>query len=399
MRCPESGCSSAISLSCTLLRRGGGSTIAPMRVLYHLTLSPFSRKVRLVLAEKNLEFTLKLEKVWERRPEFLALNPAGEVPVLIEPDGTVIAGTEAIVEYLDEAYREKLLIGINPVDRAEVRRLIAWFDGKMNLEVTENLLGQKMMRRYAAPASRRRSRTRRRFAPGTPTCPIISTISAIWSSGGAGWRATISRSPTSPRRRICRASTISATCRGRRTSRPRNGTPASSRGRASARSWPTTCRARRRRSTTPTSISERDRHLKGRGNGGNSLMAGNFSPSGTEFLRFFYLLQILDGLTSGFSGRRTGKLADPNSECPQPIRELHQPSRELPEKHRRASSRVSKGAVSHAIAAIFATFKPAAPSVAIVGSDLERAAQDDRLRIAQRTCELVTLARRLTGGS
>lgn len=120
-----------------------------MRVLYHHTLSPFARKVRVVLAEKNLEFTPKLEKVWERRPEFLALNPAGEVPVLIEPDGTVLAGTEAIVEYLDEAYREKLLIGINPVDRAEVRRLVAWFDIKMNFEVTENLLGQKMMMRYA----------------------------------------------------------------------------------------------------------------------------------------------------------------------------------------------------------------------------------------------------------
>jgi glutathione S-transferase len=118
-----------------------------MRVLYHVTLSPFARKVRIVLAEKNLEFTPKLEKVWERRAEFLALNPAGEVPVLIEPDGTVLAGTAAIVEYLDEAYREKILIGINPVDRAEVRRLVDWFDCKMNLEVTENLLGQKMMRR------------------------------------------------------------------------------------------------------------------------------------------------------------------------------------------------------------------------------------------------------------
>jgi len=123
-----------------------------MRILYHLTLSPFSRKVRIVLAEKNLEFTLKLEKVWERRPEFVALNPAGEVPVLIEPDGTVLAGTEAIVEYLDEVYREKLLIGINPIDRAEVRRLAAWFDGKMNLEVTDNLLGQKMLLRYHGQA-------------------------------------------------------------------------------------------------------------------------------------------------------------------------------------------------------------------------------------------------------
>ena len=118
-----------------------------MRVLYHQWLAPGARKVRIVLAEKNLDFTLKAEKYWERREEFLALNPAGEVPVLIEPDGTVLADAAAIVEYLDEVYREKMLIGINPVDRAEVRRLAAWFDIKMQLEVTENLLGEKLLKR------------------------------------------------------------------------------------------------------------------------------------------------------------------------------------------------------------------------------------------------------------
>jgi glutathione S-transferase len=117
-----------------------------MRVLYHSLLSPTSRKVRVVLAEKSLDFTMKAEKPWERRPEFLALNPAGEVPVLIDADN-VLAGTEAIVEYLDEVYREKLLIGINPLDRAEVRRLVAWFDVKMEREVTANLVGEKMMKR------------------------------------------------------------------------------------------------------------------------------------------------------------------------------------------------------------------------------------------------------------
>jgi glutathione S-transferase len=117
-----------------------------MRVLYHWLLSPASRKVRVVLAEKSLDFTMKAEKPWERRPEFLALNPAGEVPVLIDSDN-VLAGTDAIVEYLDEVYREKILIGINPLDRAEVRRLVAWFDIKMNREVIENLVGEKMMKR------------------------------------------------------------------------------------------------------------------------------------------------------------------------------------------------------------------------------------------------------------
>ena len=119
-----------------------------MRILYHLWLSAPCRKIRVILKEKNLDFTLKIEKVWERRPEFLALNPAAEVPVLIEPDGTVLAGTDAIVEYLDEVYREKLLLGLNPLDRAEVRRLVAWFDIKMNHEVTENLVGEKMMKRF-----------------------------------------------------------------------------------------------------------------------------------------------------------------------------------------------------------------------------------------------------------
>ena len=118
-----------------------------MRILYHLPLSPFSRKIRVVLKEKDLEFTPQIEKIWERRPEFLALNPAGEVPVLIEPDGAVLSDSGAIAEYLDEMHREKLLLGLNPVDRAEVRRLVAWFDVKMNREVTENLVGEKLMKR------------------------------------------------------------------------------------------------------------------------------------------------------------------------------------------------------------------------------------------------------------
>lgn len=119
-----------------------------MRLLYHLWLSPFSRKVRVILTEKNLDFTMKVEKTWERRPEFLALNPAGDVPVLIEPDGTVLAEASAIAEFLDEVYRDKLLLGINALDRAEVRRLAQWFDVKMNREVTENLVGEKMMKRF-----------------------------------------------------------------------------------------------------------------------------------------------------------------------------------------------------------------------------------------------------------
>src|SRR5713101_2287206 len=108
-----------------------------MRLLYHLWLSPACRKIRIVLQEKGLDFTMKVEKVWERRPEFLALNPAGDVPVLIEPDGTVLAESGAIAEFLDEVYRDKLLFGINPVYRAEVRRLVVWFFFFNDTETTE----------------------------------------------------------------------------------------------------------------------------------------------------------------------------------------------------------------------------------------------------------------------
>jgi glutathione S-transferase len=119
-----------------------------MRTLHHLWLSPFSRKVRLVLKEKNLDFDMKVEPIWERRPEFLALNPAGDVPVLVEPDGAVLADATAIVEFLEETYPERLLIGSNAAERAETRRLVAWFDVKFNREVTVNLVDEKMMKRF-----------------------------------------------------------------------------------------------------------------------------------------------------------------------------------------------------------------------------------------------------------
>ncbi len=128
-----------------------------MRTLYHFSLSPFCRKVRIVLLEKKIEADLRVENVWERRQAFLSLNPAGDVPVLVEPDGTALSGSDAICEFLEEIYPEPPLIGRHPLERAEVRRLVAWFDRKFNAEVTENLVGEKVMKRmrgHGAPDSR-----------------------------------------------------------------------------------------------------------------------------------------------------------------------------------------------------------------------------------------------------
>lgn len=119
-----------------------------MRVLYYLSLDPGSRKVRLLLAEKALEVELKAEQVWERREAFLRLNPAGEVPVLLEADGGVIPGDGVICEYLEEVYPERPHLGAGAIDRAEVRRLTAWFDRKFAREVSEPLLEEKVLKRF-----------------------------------------------------------------------------------------------------------------------------------------------------------------------------------------------------------------------------------------------------------
>jgi glutathione S-transferase len=120
-----------------------------MRYLYHLPLSPFSRKIRLVLSEKRLPFELRMEKVWERRPEYLELNPACTVPTLLEDNGLAIPDSGVICEYLEEAYPDISLLGRTLAERVEVRRLVAWFDGKFADEVSKNLVGEKFMKRLA----------------------------------------------------------------------------------------------------------------------------------------------------------------------------------------------------------------------------------------------------------
>ncbi len=119
-----------------------------MRQLYHTHLSPFCRKVRMLMKEKGLDFELVCENPWDRKLELFALNPAGEVPVLLEDDGTVVSGAYAICEYIEEAYPQTNLLGSTPTQRAEVRRLIGWFDHKFDYEVTQKILFEKVFKNY-----------------------------------------------------------------------------------------------------------------------------------------------------------------------------------------------------------------------------------------------------------
>ena len=119
-----------------------------MQKLYHFPLSPFSRKVRLVLAEKGLEVELVEERYWEKNSEFLRINPAGQVPVLRNTE-VVLPISQAICEYLEERHPEPALLPKTVKARAEVRRLVGWFDDKFHHEVTKPLLTERVFKKLA----------------------------------------------------------------------------------------------------------------------------------------------------------------------------------------------------------------------------------------------------------
>lgn len=118
----------------------------PANALYHYPLSPFSRKVRLTLAEKKIEVMLIEERYWEQDPGFLRRNPAGKVPIL-KLGNRVMADSSAICEYIEETYPTPALMPKTPEGRYEVRRLIAWFDDKFYAEVTNKLVGERVFRK------------------------------------------------------------------------------------------------------------------------------------------------------------------------------------------------------------------------------------------------------------
>jgi glutathione S-transferase len=125
-----------------------------MHKLTHFRLCPFSRAIRIALDELGMETELIEEHPWKWREEFLALNPAGELPVLQMQDGPTLSGTYSISEFLGEAGAngqsdapQPALFPGDPAARAEVRRLVDWFNGKFNREVSQELLNEKVYTR------------------------------------------------------------------------------------------------------------------------------------------------------------------------------------------------------------------------------------------------------------
>ena len=118
-----------------------------MVLLVHHPVSPFSRKVRIILAEKKMLFVLREEQPWQPSEQLLNLNPAGSLPVFVY-DGNVVAGNYAITEFLEEACPDVPLLPKTAQARAEVRRLCEWFDDKFYAEVYKNIVAEKIYKRF-----------------------------------------------------------------------------------------------------------------------------------------------------------------------------------------------------------------------------------------------------------
>ena len=123
-----------------------------MLTLFHHPLSPRSRYVRLILSEYGLAARLVEERFWERREEFLLLNPACELPVLMTDGQPAVPGASIIAEYIEETLPpsqvDDRLLPAKAAQRVEVRRLASWFNDKFHDEVSGPLVLERVYKRH-----------------------------------------------------------------------------------------------------------------------------------------------------------------------------------------------------------------------------------------------------------
>lgn len=116
--------------------------------LFQFPLCPFSRKVRLLLGEKGVGYEVVRESPWERRDEFIDMNPTGRTPVMRDHERDItLIDSQAICEYLEETVEKNPMIAGTAASRAEIRRLVSWFDEQFFGDVGAPLLHERMLKR------------------------------------------------------------------------------------------------------------------------------------------------------------------------------------------------------------------------------------------------------------
>ena len=106
-----------------------------MMVLYSGTTCPFSHRCRFVLFEKGMDFEIRDVDLYNKPEEIMAMNPYGQVPILVERD-LILYESNIINEYIDERFPHPQLMPGDPVDRARVRLFLLNFEKELFTHVS-----------------------------------------------------------------------------------------------------------------------------------------------------------------------------------------------------------------------------------------------------------------------
>ena len=118
-----------------------------MIILYHYYLCSSSRYIRLILEEHKISYHTQLENYWKPQKDFLELNPAGHLPVLINEENFPVIGANACVEYIKDLELRSNFFVENYKEKAEINRLVHWFEVIFKKEVFDPIIYEKVYSR------------------------------------------------------------------------------------------------------------------------------------------------------------------------------------------------------------------------------------------------------------
>ena len=118
-----------------------------MITLYHYYLCSSSRYIRLILEEHKISYQTQLENYWKPQKDFLELNPAGHLPVLVNEENFSVIGAYACVEYIKDLELRPNFFVDNYKEKAELNRLVQWFDVIFKKEVFDPIIYEKVYSR------------------------------------------------------------------------------------------------------------------------------------------------------------------------------------------------------------------------------------------------------------
>lgn len=116
-----------------------------MLKIYGAPLSPFVRKVRCALAEKQVPYELVTTNPFDKSDDFLRRSPLGRIPALEDEQGRPLADSTVIAEYIEERFPTPALFPRDPYDRARVRWFEEYADGGMAPSLTAKVFFQRVI--------------------------------------------------------------------------------------------------------------------------------------------------------------------------------------------------------------------------------------------------------------